>query len=64
MTPPSPFVRGDHVKIIDGTFKGHEGCVVDVNIQHGLVRVELVQFERPVPVELQYDQIVKVPTAS
>jgi transcription termination/antitermination protein NusG len=60
MKPPSRFVRGDQVKIVDGTFKGHEGRVVDVNMQDGLVRVELIQFERPVPVELEFWQVEKV----
>jgi transcriptional antiterminator NusG len=62
MKPPSRFVRGDQVKIVDGTFNGHKGRVVDVNIKHGLVRVELIQFERPVPVDLESWQVEKVQT--
>ena len=61
---PSHFVRGDQVKIVDGTFHGHKGRVVDVNMQNGLVRVELILFEKPVPVELESWQIEKMPTVN
>ena len=52
------------VKIVDGTFHGHKGRVVDVNMQNGLVRVELILFEKPVPVELESWQIEKMPTVN
>ncbi len=58
---PSHFGPGDRIKIIYGTFIGREGCVAEVYKQFGSVRVELIIFERIVPVELECWQIEKLP---
>ncbi|HEV3262795.1 MAG TPA: KOW motif-containing protein [Gemmataceae bacterium] len=64
MDIPGGFRQGDTVRIIDGTFAGMSGKVIgdrDAPMDHkcppGLVRVQLEIFGRPVPVELETDQI-------
>jgi transcription antitermination factor NusG len=61
MNVTNEFHPGDHVRITDGTFVGHDAQVVDVNVHYGLVTVELILFERRVPVSLQHWQIRKIP---
>jgi transcription termination/antitermination protein NusG len=60
---PSHFSPGDRVKIIDGTFIDREGRVVEVLEDYHWVRVELIIYGRPVPVELECWQIEKLPMA-
>jgi transcriptional antiterminator NusG len=55
------FHPGDRIKVVDGTFLGHEGRVVDVRLRYSLVRVEITIFGRTVPVELEFSQIQKIP---
>jgi acyl carrier protein len=52
-----PFAAGDRVKVVDGTFLGYEGKVKSLQEHIELVSVELIIFERPVPVELEYWQV-------
>lgn len=49
--------RGDRVKIKDGAFENFEGTVEEIIEQRGLVKVMLVIFNRPTPVDLEYWQI-------
>lgn len=56
----SPVDRGDRVKIKDGTFAGMEGEVKDIIEAKSQVRVELIIFGRPVPVDLEYWQVEPV----
>jgi transcriptional antiterminator NusG len=44
--------RGDRVKIKDGPFENFEGTVEEVIEQRGLVKVMLIIFNRPTPVDL------------
>jgi transcriptional antiterminator NusG len=53
----SRFSAGDRVKIKDGTFASMEGEVKEVLEAKGTLRVELMIFGRPVPVELEYWQV-------
>jgi transcriptional antiterminator NusG len=53
----APVDRGDRVKVKDGTFAGMEGEVKEVIEAKSQVRVELVIFGRPVPVDLEYWQV-------
>jgi transcriptional antiterminator NusG len=55
-----PVDRGDRVKVKDGTFAGMEGEVKEVIEAKSQVRVELVIFGRPVPVDLEYWQVEPV----
>ena len=56
-TAVSPYEKGDHVKVKDGTFAGMDGTVKDILEQKGALVIELTIFGRPVPVELEYWQV-------
>jgi uncharacterized protein YjbI with pentapeptide repeats len=48
---------GSRVRVTFGVFAGREGEVKEVLEDAGSVRVELTLFERPIPVELEYDDV-------
>ena len=52
--------RGDRVKIIDGTFANFEGTVEEVIETRGLVKVMLIIFNRPTPVDFEYWQMERL----
>ena len=52
--------EGDAVKIVDGPFKGQEGKIQEVDIEHGKVKVLIMVFGRETPVELDFLQIKKL----
>jgi transcriptional antiterminator NusG len=52
--------RGDRVKIKDGPFENFEGTVEEVVEQRGLVKVMLIIFNRPTPVDLEYWQVERL----
>lgn len=52
--------RGDRVKIKDGAFENFEGTVEEVIEQRGLVKVMLIIFNRPTPVDLEYWQVERI----
>lgn len=52
--------RGDRVKIKDGPFETFEGTVEEVIEQRGLVKVTLIIFNRPTPVDLEYWQVERL----
>jgi transcriptional antiterminator NusG len=52
--------RGDRVKIKDGPFENFEGTVEEVTEARGLVRVNLVIFNRQTPVDLEYWQVERI----
>ena len=52
--------RGDRVKIKDGPFENFEGTVEEVIEQRGLVKVMLIIFNRPTPVDLDYWQVERI----
>ena len=54
------FETGDRVKVKEGAFAGMEGEVKEVIEAKSQVRVELVIFGRPVPVDLEYWQVEPV----
>jgi uncharacterized protein YjbI with pentapeptide repeats len=54
---PSGLEAGSRVRVTFGTFAGLEGEVKEVLEAVGRVRVELTIFGRPVPVELEYDDV-------
>lgn len=54
------YERGDRVKIKDGPFENFEGSVEDVIEQRGVVKVMLIIFNRPTPVELEYWQVERI----
>jgi transcriptional antiterminator NusG len=52
--------RGDRVKIKDGPFENFEGTVEEVITARGLVKVMLIIFNRPTPVDLEYWQVERL----
>ncbi len=52
--------RGDRVKIKDGAFENFEGSVEEVIEARGLVKVMLIIFNRPTPVDLEYWQVERI----
>ena len=54
------FERGDRVKIKEGPFENFEGTVEEVNEIRGLVKVMLIIFNRPTPVDLEYWQLERI----
>ena len=52
--------RGDRIKIKDGPFENFEGTVEEVIEQRGLVKVMLIIFNRPTPVDLEYWQVERI----
>ena len=52
--------RGDRVKIKDGPFETFEGTVEEVIEARGLVKVMLIIFNRPTPVDLEYWQVERI----
>jgi len=53
----SPFLKGDHVKIIAGPFIDFNGVVEELNDDKQKVKVTISIFGRPTPVELDYYQV-------
>jgi transcription termination/antitermination protein NusG len=52
--------RGDRVKIKEGPFENFEGTVEEVNEVRGAVKVMLIIFNRPTPVDLEYWQVERI----
>ena len=50
---PITAVPGDAVKILSGAFDGFDAVVDDVNSEEGTVKVTIVLFGRPTPLELE-----------
>ncbi len=52
--------HGDRVKIKDGPFENFEGTVEEVIEARGSVKVMLIIFNRPTPVDLEYWQVERI----
>ena len=52
--------RGDRVKITDGTFDNFEGTVEEVIEARGVIKVMLIIFNRPTPVDFEYWQVERL----
>ena len=53
----SPFIKGNHVKIIAGPFIDFSGVVEELNDEKQKVKVTISIFGRSTPVELDYFQV-------
>lgn len=51
----------DVVNIISGAFQGHSGVVSELDLEHGIVKVTLLLFGKPTPIELEFNQVEKDP---
>ncbi|WP_169978157.1 transcription termination/antitermination protein NusG [Tautonia rosea] len=58
--PKIDLERGDRVKIKEGSFENFEGTVEEVIEARGLVKVMIIIFNRPTPVDLEYWQVERV----
>ncbi len=54
------FSVGETVKINEGPFETFTGVIEDVDHDKAMIRVSVLIFGRPTPVELMFDQVEKV----
>lgn len=59
-TMQDPFILGENVKIIDGSFDDFPGIVTHVDLEKKKLNVEVRIFGRPTPVELNFLQVEKM----
>ena len=59
-TPKIVFSEGEGVKVIDGPFTNFNGTIEGVNPEKGKIKVSVMIFGRPTPVELEYWQVEKL----
>lgn len=50
---------GDQVKIIAGAFESYYGDVKKIDVENGIVEVELSMFGKPTPIKLPFNQVEK-----
>ena len=54
------FAVGQSIKIISGPLQDFDGTISEVNPEGGKVKVMVLLFGRETPVELSFDQVVRV----
>lgn len=57
--PKYAYSEGDVVRVIDGPFINFSGAVEEVNSERAKVKVNVLIFGRPTPVELSFSQVEK-----
>ena len=58
--PKEVFEAGEVVRVSDGPFSDFDGTIEHVNYEKNRLRVAVTIFGRSTPVELEFDQVVKV----
>lgn len=58
--PKVAYEKGESVRVIDGPFTNFNGTIDDVNPEKQKLKVMVMIFGRPTPVELEYWQVEKV----
>ena len=51
---------GDTIKVINGPFENFMGTVEEVNMEKQTLKARVSMFGRDTPVELEYDQVVRI----
>lgn len=59
-TPKVVFDKGESVRIKDGPFTNFNGTIEDTNPAKGKLKVSVMIFGRPTPVELEYWQVERL----
>lgn len=59
-TPKVIFDKGESVRIIEGPFTNFNGTIDDINPEKGKLKVSVMIFGRPTPVELEYWQVERL----
>ncbi|HHW4674935.1 MAG TPA: KOW motif-containing protein, partial [Xylella fastidiosa subsp. pauca] len=57
--PKVLFEPGQMVRVIDGPFNDFDGLVEEVNYEKNRLRVAVLIFGRPTPVDLEFGQVQK-----
>jgi transcriptional antiterminator NusG len=53
------FEKGEHVRVKEGSFENFEGTVEEVHPEKGLVKVTVMVFGRPTPIDFEYWKVEK-----
>jgi transcriptional antiterminator NusG len=48
------FEKGEHVRVKEGSFENFEGTIEEVNPEKGSVKVTIMVFGRPTPIDFEY----------
>jgi transcriptional antiterminator NusG len=57
--PKTLFETGEVVRIVDGPFKDFNGVIEEVNYEKSKLKISVLIFGRPTPVELGFSQVEK-----
>jgi transcription termination/antitermination protein NusG len=53
------FEKGEHVRVKEGSFENFEGTVEEVHPEKGMIKVTVMVFGRPTPIDFEYWKVEK-----